>query len=69
MGLLLIIDHGDGYMSLYAHNQTLLRDVGEWVSAETPISTVGDSGGLTKPALYFEVARRQTVNPAHWCRR
>ena len=70
MGLLLIIDHGDGYMSLYAHNQTLLRDVGEWVSAETPISTVGDSGGLTKPALYFEIRQKgKPVNPAHWCRR
>jgi septal ring factor EnvC (AmiA/AmiB activator) len=57
-------------MSLYAHNQTLLRDVGEWVSAETPISTVGDSGGLTKPALYFEVRKKgKPVNPAHWCRR
>ena len=70
MGLLLIIDHGDGYMSLYAHNQTLLRDVGEWVSAETPISTVGDSGGLSKPALYFEIREKgKPVNPAHWCRR
>ena len=70
MGLLLIIDHGDGYMSLYAHNQTLLREVGEWVSAETPISTVGDSGGLSRPALYFEVrAKGKPVNPAHWCRR
>ncbi|MEP4148904.1 MAG: peptidoglycan DD-metalloendopeptidase family protein [Halioglobus sp.] len=70
MGLLLIIDHGDGYMSLYAHNQTLLRDVGEWVSAETPISTVGDSGGLSKPALYFEIRQKgKPVNPAHWCRR
>ena len=70
MGLLLIIDHGNGYMSLYAHNQTLLREVGEWVSAETPISTVGDSGGLTRPALYFEVREKgKPVNPAHWCRR
>ena len=70
MGLLLIIDHGNGYMSLYAHNQTLLREVGEWVSPETPISTVGDSGGLTRPALYFEVREKgKPVNPAHWCRR
>ena len=69
-GLLVIIDHGDGYMSLYAHNQTLLRDVGEWVSAETPISTVGDSGGLSKPALYFEIREKgKPVNPAHWFRR
>ena len=44
MGLLLIVDHGDGFMSLYAHNQTLLRDVGEWVSAGSAISTLGNSG-------------------------
>lgn len=70
MGLLLIIDHGEGYMSLYAHNQTLLREVGEWVSAETPIATVGDSGGLSQPALYFEVREKgKPVNPARWCRR
>lgn len=70
MGLLLIIDHGEGYMSLYAHNQTLLREVGEWVSPETPIATVGDSGGLSRPALYFEVREKgKPVNPARWCRR
>lgn len=70
MGLLLIIDHGDGYMSLYAHNQTLLRDVGEWVTAGTGISTLGNSGGLEAPALYFEVRHKgKPVNPADWCRR
>ncbi|WP_165787211.1 murein hydrolase activator EnvC family protein [Pseudohalioglobus lutimaris] len=70
MGLLLIIDHGEGYMSLYAHNQSLLRDVGEWVTAETPISTVGDSGGQSRPALYFEVREKgKPVNPSRWCRR
>ena len=70
MGLLLIIDHGEGYMSLYAHNQSLLREVGEWVTAETPISTVGDSGGQSRPALYFEVREKgKPVNPARWCRR
>ena len=68
-GLLLIVDHGDGYMSLYAHNQALLREVGEWVSAGTPISTVGDSGGLTKAALYFEIRHNgKPTNPANWCR-
>ncbi|QFU77564.1 hypothetical protein EY643_18840 [Halioglobus maricola] len=70
MGLLLIIDHGDGYMSLYAHNQTLLREVGEWVTAGTTISTLGDSGGLERPALYFEIRQNgKPTNPAKWCRR
>jgi septal ring factor EnvC (AmiA/AmiB activator) len=68
-GLLLIIDHGDGYMSLYAHNQSLLREVGEWVKAGTPISTVGNSGGQEQPALYFEIRHQgKPVNPASWCR-
>lgn len=68
-GLLLIIDHGDGYMSLYAHNQALLREVGEWVTAGTPISTVGNSGGLAEAALYFEIRHNgKPTNPARWCR-
>jgi len=68
-GLLLIIDHGDGYMSLYAHNQSLLREVGEWVNAGTPISTVGNSGGQEQPALYFEIRHQgKPTNPAQWCR-
>lgn len=68
-GLLLIIDHGDGYMSLYAHNQSLLREVGEWVSAGTPISTVGNSGGQEKSALYFEIRHQgKPTNPGSWCR-
>ncbi len=69
-GLLIIIDHGDGYMSLYANNQSLLRDVGEWVTAGTPISTVGSSGGQERPALYFEIRHQgKPTNPARWCRR
>lgn len=68
-GLLLIVDHGDGYMSLYAHNQSLLRDVGEWVSAGTPVSTVGDTGGQGRNALYFEVRHKgKPVDPSRWCR-
>ncbi len=67
-GLLLIIDHGDGYMSLYAHNQSLLKDVGEWVTAGTAISTVGNSGGQDRYALYFEVRHQgKPVDPAIWC--
>lgn len=70
MGLLIIVDHGDGYMSLYAHNETLLKDVGEWVTAETPISTLGDTGGLDRPALYFEIRHKgKPTNPAGWCRK
>ena len=68
-GLLLIIDHGGGYMSLYAHNESLLREVGEWVSANTPIGTVGNSGGVEQTALYFEVRHKgKPTNPANWCR-
>ncbi len=69
-GLLIIIDHGEGYMSLYANNESLLREVGEWVTTGTPISTVGNTGGQTSPALYFEVRHKgQPIDPAKWCRR
>jgi len=68
-GLLLIIDHGDGYMSLYAHNESLLREVGEWVTADTPISTVGNTGGEDQTALYFEIRHNgKPTNPAKWCK-
>jgi septal ring factor EnvC (AmiA/AmiB activator) len=68
-GLLLIIDHGDGYMSLYAHNSTLLREVGEWVTAGTPISTVGNTGGEEQAALYFEIRHNgKPTDPATWCK-
>jgi septal ring factor EnvC (AmiA/AmiB activator) len=66
-GLLLIIDHGDGYMSLYAHNESLLRDVGEWVSAGSSVATVGNSGGRAESALYFEIRKDgKPTNPANW---
>ncbi|MEQ9463689.1 MAG: peptidoglycan DD-metalloendopeptidase family protein [Haliea sp.] len=68
-GLLLILDHGDGYMSLYAHNQSLLKEVGEWVAPGTPISTVGNSGGLDQPGLYFEIRKDgKPLDPVVWCR-
>src|SRR3546814_20247133 len=54
-GLILIIDHGDGWMSLYANNDALLKDGGDWVRAGDPIATVGSSGGQGRPALYFEL--------------
>ncbi|MDO8860919.1 peptidoglycan DD-metalloendopeptidase family protein [Haliea sp. E1-2-M8] len=68
-GLLLILDHGDGYMSLYAHNQSLLKEVGQWVAPGTPISTVGNSGGLDQAGLYFEIRKDgKPVDPVVWCR-
>lgn len=68
-GLLLIIDHGEGYMSLYAHNESLTRHVGEWVSAGSSVSTVGNSGGAEDHGLYFEVRHEgKPVDPAKWCK-
>lgn len=66
-GLILIVDHGGGYMSLYAHNEALLRDVGDSVQRGDPVSSVGNSGGQGRPALYFELRRNgQPVNPGTW---
>lgn len=69
-GLLTIIDHGDGYMSLYAFSQSLYKEVGDWVGTGDRIASVGYSGGRTRPALYFEVRKKgKPVNPAKWCRK
>ena len=68
-GLLLIIDHGNGYMSLYAHNDALLKDAGAAVKRGDAVATVGSSGGHGRPALYFELRRNgQPVNPNTWLR-
>lgn len=68
-GLLLIVDHGNGYMSLYAHNDALLKDVGTPVKRGESVGTVGSSGGQGRPALYFELRRNgQPVNPSTWLR-
>ena len=70
MGLMIVIDHGKGYMSLYGHNEELFRRVGEPVTAGDVIASVGDSGGHNQPALYFEVRRgREPVNPEIWLQR
>jgi len=70
LGLLIIIDHGDGYMSLYGHNQNLLKNTGDWVLADEKIATVGDSGGQSNTALYFEIRKgAEPLNPAHWCKK
>jgi septal ring factor EnvC (AmiA/AmiB activator) len=68
-GLLMIIDHGNGYMSLYAHNDALLKDVGAPVKRGDAVATVGSSGGHGRPSLYFELRRNgQPVNPNAWLR-
>jgi septal ring factor EnvC (AmiA/AmiB activator) len=67
LGLMIVLDHGGGYMSLYGHNEELFRRPGEQVKAGEVISSVGDSGGSKEPALYFEVRRgREPVNPENW---
>lgn len=66
-GLLLILDHGDGYMSLYGRCETLDKAEGDWVEAGAPLATVGDSGGAAEPGLYFELRHRgQALDPGQW---
>jgi len=67
LGLLLVLEHGDGFMSLYGHNEVLFRDVGDWVAAGEVLGQVGDSGGRDAPGLYFEIRNgAQPENPAAW---
>lgn len=66
-GLLLIVDHGDGYLSLYGCDETLLKDVGDWVDAGDVIATSGDSGGRKTAGLYFELrSQRKPIDPMGW---
>ncbi len=68
-GLLAVIDHGDGYMSLYGYTQTLLKEVGEWVGAGDVIALTGRSGGQDAGQLYFAIRYRgQPQDPSVWCR-
>lgn len=67
MGLLMVIEHGDGYLSLYGHNQDLLKDVGDWVSASEVVAHIGDSGGQAMPGLYFEIRKDgRPLDPLTW---
>ena len=69
LGLLLIIDHGGGYMTLYGHNEQLYKAVGEAVTAGEVIATVGDSGGQARPELYLEVRKGTAAqDPRRWFR-
>lgn len=69
LGLLVIVDHGGGYLSLYGHNEQLFRAVGDAVNAGDTIASVGDSGGRTSTALYFEIRQSaRPVDPQPWFR-
>ncbi len=69
MGLLMILDHGDGFMSLYGHNERLLKKSGDIVLAGDAIAQVGDTGGQHRSSLYFEIRQSgNPINPNLWCK-
>lgn len=69
-GLLLIVDHGDGYMSLYGHNQSLFKEPGDWVDSNEPMALIGNSGGRDMPGVYFGIRHKgRAIDPAKWCKR
>lgn len=69
-GLMLIVDHGDGYMTLYGHNQSLFKEAGDWVEVGEPVALVGSSGGREQAGVYFGIRYQgRAVDPAKWCRR
>jgi septal ring factor EnvC (AmiA/AmiB activator) len=68
-GNLLIIDHGQGYMSLYGDNETLYKQVGDTLLAGETVATVGNSGGNEDSGLYFELRfEGKPFDPAKWVR-
>jgi septal ring factor EnvC (AmiA/AmiB activator) len=68
-GLLVIVDHGDGFMSLYGSNQALARQAGEWVDSGEVLATSGNGGVANSPGLYFEIRLHgQAQNPTDWLR-
>ena len=69
LGNLIIIDHGNSYLSLYGHNESLFKSAGEWVEAGDVIGSIGNSGGQEKTGLYFEIRRKgKPQNPTRWCK-
>jgi len=69
-GLLTIIEHGQGYMTLYAFNESLYKSVGDWIEAGAVIATVGQSGGQAVTGLYFGIRKKgKPVDPERWCRK
>jgi septal ring factor EnvC (AmiA/AmiB activator) len=69
-GLVIVVDHGKGYMTLYGHNQALLKSAGDYVDANEQIALLGQSGGQNKPVLYFELRHKgKAINPRRWFQR
>jgi septal ring factor EnvC (AmiA/AmiB activator) len=68
-GLLLIIDHGEGFLSLYGYNQSLFKETGEWVEPGEVVAQVGKSGGRSSAGVYFGIRHNgKPKNPTKWCR-
>jgi septal ring factor EnvC (AmiA/AmiB activator) len=66
-GNLLVIDHGDGFLSVYGNNESLLAAVGAAVEAGDPVATVGSTGGVAEPGLYFEIRLKgRPIDPLRW---
>jgi len=66
-GLVMVVDHGQGYMTLYGHNQTLLKQAGDYVQVNEQIALLGQSGAQNKPVLYFELRHKgKAINPKRW---
>jgi septal ring factor EnvC (AmiA/AmiB activator) len=69
VGLLLMIDHGDGFVSYYGHNSVLLKEEGDWVEPGEAIAEVGDTGGQAGTGVLFGIARgAEFIDPARWIR-
>lgn len=68
-GLIVVVDHGKGLMSLYGHNQSLYKSVGDSVEAGETVAVSGNTGGPPQPGVYFEIRERgQPRNPLDWCK-
>jgi septal ring factor EnvC (AmiA/AmiB activator) len=69
LGYLIIIDHGNSYLSLYGHNESVFKMAGDWVESGDIIGSIGSSGGQQKPGLYFEIRKQgKPQNPTRWCK-
>ena len=69
-GLMIIIDHGDNYLSLYGYNETLRREVGDWVQAGEIVASSGASGGQNGDSVYFELRQKgNAIDSAPWFKR
>ena len=69
-GLMTIVDYGDGVLGVYAHNDALYKQLGDWVEEGETLADVGSTGWVSRVALYFEIRDKgKAVNPKRWCRR